>query len=73
MNSRLRTSVCDDPKDLGALTPNHFLLERASPATPFIHDAQRYTDQPAKRIQSIASIYRHDLEQKGQRILTSMK
>ena len=32
-------------EDLEALTPNHFLLERASPATPFIPDAQRDTDQ----------------------------
>ena len=44
MNSRLLTSVSDDPEDLEALTPKHFLLGRASPATPFIPDAQRYTD-----------------------------
>ena len=44
LNSRPLTFVSDDPEGLDALTPNHFLLGRASPSTPFIPDAQRYTD-----------------------------
>ena len=44
LNSRPLTSVSDEPDDLEALTPNCFLLGRATPATPFIPDAQRYTD-----------------------------
>ena len=44
LNSRPLTSVSDDPEVLEALGPNFFLLGRASPATPFIPNAQRYTD-----------------------------
>ena len=44
LNARPLTSVSDDPEELEAFTPNHFLLGRASPATPFIPYPQRYTD-----------------------------
>ena len=44
LNSRPLTSVSNDPEDLEASTPNHILRGHASPATPFIPDAQRYTD-----------------------------
>ena len=44
MISRPLTSVSDDPEDSEALTPNHFLPARGSPAIPFIPDVQRYTD-----------------------------
>ena len=44
LNARPLTSVSDDPDDLEDLTPNHFLLERANLATPFLPDTQRYTD-----------------------------
>ena len=40
-NARPLTSVSDDPDDL-AVTPNHFSLSRASLATPFLSDIQRY-------------------------------
>ena len=43
LNLRTLTSVSDDREVLEALTTNLFLLRRASPATPFIADAQRYT------------------------------
>ena len=42
--ARPLTSVSDDPDDLEALTPNHFLMGRANLAKPFLPDAQRYTD-----------------------------
>ena len=46
LNARPLTSVSDDPDDLEALTPNHFLLGSENLATPpFLPDSQRrYTD-----------------------------
>ena len=49
------TSVSDDPEDLEDLIPNDFLLGRASPATPFIPDAQRYTD--LRRVFRVSKAY----------------
>ena len=44
LNARPLTSVSDDPDDLKAMTPNHFFLGRSNLATPFLTDAQQYTD-----------------------------
>ena len=55
LNARPLTSVSDDPDDLEALTPNHFLLRRAKLATPFLPDAQRYTD--LKRLYRVSQCY----------------
>ena len=55
LKSRPLTSVSDDPEHLEALTPNHFLLGRASPTTPFIPDAQQYTD--LRRVFRVSQAY----------------
>ena len=55
LNARPLTRVSDDPDDLEALTPNHFLLGRANLATPFLPDAQRYTD--LRRVFRVSQAY----------------
>ena len=55
LNSRPLTSVSDYREDLEALTANHFLLGRASPAIPFIPGVQRYTD--LRRVFRVSQAY----------------
>ena len=40
LNARPFTPASDDPENLGALTPNHFLLGRATVCIPFIPEAE---------------------------------
>ena len=44
LNARPLTTVSDDPEDLTALTPNHFLLGRESASAPFMPSSERYHD-----------------------------
>ena len=44
LNAIPLTTVSDDPEDLTALTPNHFLLGRESASAPFITSSKRYHD-----------------------------
>ena len=39
LNARPTTTASDDPEDLEALTPNHFILGRANVCIPFIPNA----------------------------------
>ena len=43
-NARPLTAVSDDPEDLTALTPNHFLLGRENASAPYRPYSERYHD-----------------------------
>ena len=42
LNARTLTAVSDDPEDLTALTPNHFLLGQENASAPFMPSSERY-------------------------------
>ena len=44
LNARPLTPVSDDPEEIEAFTPNHFLLGRPVIAEPLMPDAVRYVD-----------------------------
>ena len=44
LNARPITAASDDPEDLEALTPNHFLLGRANICIPFVPNAEVYSN-----------------------------
>ena len=44
LNARPLTAVSDDPEDLTALTPNHFLLGQENASAPFMPSSDRYHD-----------------------------
>ena len=44
LNARPLTAVSDNPEDLTALTPNHFLLGRKNASAPFMPSSERYHD-----------------------------
>ena len=44
LNARPLTAVSDDPEDLTALTPNHFLLGQENASAPFTPSSERYHD-----------------------------
>ena len=55
LNARPITPVSDDPDDLEALTPNHFLLGSRVIAQPLIPDATRYVD--CRKMYKVAQAY----------------
>ena len=44
LNARPLTAVSDDPEDMTALTPNHFLLGRENSSAIFMPSSERYHD-----------------------------
>ena len=57
LNARPLRPVSDDPEDLEALTPNHFLLGRPVLAEPLMPDAVRYVD--CRKMYKVAQAYNH--------------
>ena len=51
LNARPLTAVSDDPEDLTALTPNHFLLGGENASAPFMPSSERYHD-PRKSLKT---------------------
>ena len=44
LNAGPLTAVSDDPEDLTALTPNHFLPVRENASAPFMQPSERYNN-----------------------------
>ena len=55
LNARPLTPVSDDPEDLEALTPNHFLLGQPVVAEPLMPDSVRYVD--CRKMYKVAQAY----------------
>ena len=67
LNARPLTPVSDDPEDLGALKPNHFLLGGPVLAEPLMPDAVIYVYKVAQAYKS------DDLEQMGARVSSKVE
>ena len=59
MNSRPITAVSDDPRDLEALTPNHFLLQRKVTGLPpgFFTQEDRFGRKQWRKVQYLADLF----------------
>ena len=44
LNARLLTAISDNPENLTALTPHHFLLGQENASAPFMPSIERYHD-----------------------------
>ena len=58
LNAGPLTAVSDDPEDLTALTPNHFLLGQENASAPFMPSSERYHDlrKSFKTVQAYAEM-----------------
>ena len=77
LNARPLTAVSDDPEDLTALTPNHFLLGQENASAPFMPSSENCNDlgKSFKTAQAYANRickrYREYLPQWNQRLMRS--
>ena len=71
LNARPLTAVSDDPEDLTALTPNHFLLGPESASAPFMPSNECYHDM--RKLPNDSSICRHDLKKMDSWISSTME
>ena len=72
LNTRPLTAISEDPEDLTALIPNHFLLGQKKMLRS-VQVIQWALPGLQKFIENVSSIFQHDLEKMNSRIPSTMR